>query len=42
MRDNFIKALLEERSKNDSIMLLTGDLGFGVLEEFEELYPPLI
>ena len=39
MRDNFIKALLEERSKNDSIMLLTGDLGFGVLEEFEELYP---
>ncbi len=39
MRDNFIKALLEERSKDDSIMLLTGDLGFGVLEEFEELYP---
>jgi transketolase len=39
MRDNFIKTLLEERSKDDSVMLLTGDLGFGVLEEFEELYP---
>lgn len=39
MRDNFIKTLIEERAKDDSIMLLTGDLGFGVLEEFEELYP---
>lgn len=39
MRDNFVKSLLAERAKDESIMLLTGDLGYGVLEEFEELYP---
>lgn len=39
MRDNFIKALTIERSKNENIMLLTGDLGFGVLEDFEIQFP---
>jgi transketolase len=39
MRTAFISALLEEARKDPSIMLLTGDLGFNVLEEFAEELP---
>ncbi|MBI5449201.1 hypothetical protein HY948_02680 [Candidatus Gottesmanbacteria bacterium] len=39
MRYAFIKSLLHEAEKNDRIMLLTGDLGFTVFEEFRERYP---
>ena len=31
MRDAFVKILLEEMARNSRIVLLTGDLGFGVL-----------
>ena len=39
MRDAFIKALLNEAKKDPSIFLITGDLGFGVLEEFATELP---
>ncbi len=39
MRDQFIKTLLGEVEKNPNIILITGDLGFGVLNEFIEKYP---
>ena len=39
MRTAFIDALLDEARQDPSIMLLTGDLGFNVLEEFAEELP---
>ena len=39
MRTAFIGALLDEARQDPSIMLLTGDLGFNVLEEFAEELP---
>jgi len=39
MRDQFIKTLLGEVEKNPNIILITGDLGFGVLNEFIKKYP---
>lgn len=39
MRYTFIKTLTEEAKKNKDIMLLTGDLGFTVFEDFREKYP---
>lgn len=39
MRDAFVKALQEEAVHNKNIILITGDLGFGVLEEFERTLP---
>lgn len=39
MRDAFIKVLLNEARKDPSIFLITGDLGFGVLEEFASELP---
>lgn len=39
MRKAFLKALLESTAKNKKIMLLTGDLGFNVLEPFRDTYP---
>jgi len=39
MRDTFISELIEQAKINSNIMLLTGDLGFGVFEEFEDLFP---
>jgi transketolase len=39
MRDTFVKALLEEAKRDPNIFLITGDLGFGVLEEFEAMLP---
>jgi transketolase len=39
MRDAFIKTLLEEAKKDKNIILITGDLGFGVLDEFEKELP---
>ena len=39
MRDCFIELLRLEAVKNKNIMLLTGDLGFGVLDEYRETIP---
>lgn len=39
MRKAFVRALSEEAKKNKKIILLTGDLGFNVLEEFRDLFP---
>lgn len=39
MRDAFIRTLLTEAKKNPNIILITGDLGFGVLDEFQKELP---
>lgn len=39
MRDRFIKILENEASKNRNIILLTGDLGFTVFENFMTKFP---
>ncbi len=39
MRNAFIKKLSELAGKNPNIFLITGDLGFGVFEEFERKFP---
>ena len=39
MRDAFVKALTEEMAGNDRIVLITGDLGFGVLQPVWDRFP---
>ena len=39
MRKEFIKSLLEYSKFNETPYLLTGDLGYSVLEPYQELYP---
>ena len=39
MRNNFIKKLIELAKKDQRIVLLTADLGFSVVEEFEKNFP---
>ena len=39
MRDIFIKTLLSEATRNHEIVLITGDLGFGVLDKFSSKLP---
>ena len=39
MRDAFVRALMREAEHNDRLVLVTGDLGFGVLKPFWEKYP---
>lgn len=39
MRDAFVKTLLEAAKTNSEIVLITGDLGFGVLDEFQRELP---
>ena len=39
MRDRFIKRLTELCESNPNIILITGDLGFGVLTQFEKKFP---
>jgi transketolase len=39
MRDTFIKSLSELAKTDPRIMLITGDLGFGVLTDFAKNYP---
>jgi len=39
MRDTFVKTLLKEAKKDPNIILMTGDLGFGVLDEFQKELP---
>ena len=39
MRDAFVKRLCQLTAHNPKIMLITGDLGFGVLDEFRQRFP---
>lgn len=39
MRDAFVAGLLKEAVKNPNVLLVTGDLGFGVLNEFRAQVP---
>ena len=39
MRDVFIQRLSHLAETNDDVFLITGDLGFGVLEDFENKFP---
>lgn len=39
MRDTIIRAITEASRVNRDIVLLTGDLGFGVLQSFKEQFP---
>ena len=39
MRDNFINVLIDLAKNDKEIVLLTGDLGFGVFEKFESSFP---
>lgn len=39
MRDAFVRKLTEEAATNPDIMLLVGDLGFGVVAAFGDSYP---
>ncbi len=39
MRNTFIKELIERAEHNKRIVLVVGDLGFGVVEEFAQRYP---
>lgn len=39
MRDRFIKSLLAEAEINKNLMLIVGDLGYGVVDEFEKKFP---
>ena len=39
MRDSFIRELTRQASEDKDLVLITGDLGFGVLTEFAEKFP---
>lgn len=39
MRDTFVKTLINEAKKNPNIELITGDLGFGVLQPYIDALP---
>ncbi len=39
MRDAFVASLIELSQSDDRVALLTGDLGFGVVEKFAEKFP---
>jgi len=42
VRDAFVRVLLEEMAANDRIVLITGDLGFGVLRPVRDRFPDRI
>ena len=39
MRDPFVRALMERAAADPRLVLITGDLGFGVLRPFQEKFP---
>ena len=39
MRPNLIATITELASKNDKVYFLVGDLGYGVVEDFQKNYP---
>ncbi len=42
MRDAFVRALLQDMEADDRVLLITGDLGFGVLQPVWDRYPDRI
>ena len=41
MRITFVKTLYEEAKRNKNIVLITGDLGFQLFDDFQNAYPGL-
>ena len=39
MKDDFVRAMIRETARDPRIMLISGDLGFGALEPYEEKFP---
>lgn len=39
MRDSFLDCIYEEMQQNEKIVMLTGDLGFGLVERFRDNFP---
>lgn len=39
MRDSFIQSLITIAKEDKDLVLLTGDLGFGIFDEFESMFP---
>jgi len=39
MRKQFVDILFEEMQKNDKLYLLTGDIGYGVLDKIRDTFP---
>ena len=39
MRDKFIESLIEMAKENEKVILIVGDLGFSVVEPFQEKFP---
>ena len=39
MRDAFVNKMLELAARNDRLILITGDLGFGIFNEFTQRFP---
>jgi len=39
LKDDFVRAMIRETSKDPRIMLVTGDLGYGALEPYEDKFP---
>ena len=42
MRNYFIDLLTKEAKSNNKIMLMVGDLGFSVVENFKEKFPTIM
>ena len=39
MRNKFIEQLVKEAQNNDKIVLIIGDLGYNVVEPFQDQFP---
>ena len=39
MRRQFVSYLIDEMRKNDRILLLTGDLGYGLFDDLKQEFP---
>ena len=39
MKEDFVSAMIRETTRDPRVMLITGDLGFGALEPYEERFP---
>ena len=39
MRNTFIQTLLENAKQDPNVIFITGDLGFGVIEDFQKQLP---
>ena len=39
MRDKFIESLIQMAEENEKVILIVGDLGFSLVEPFQEKFP---